>query len=301
MVLTNSNRMGKNRFRMAFFYEIGLMKKNLLNEQASHLMETIREQNETIMAYENRIPKIELDILMENVRKLYEVLKQLEKRNDGMVEEVKEALPTPVVMSFIQEAPAAQEELVQPPATPAISFIQEEPTPAAEHVQPPLVAPQPEALLASIETPVDAPKSEISREEVMPQAAIAKDASKPAAKSATLFDDEPHSLADTFHSAPTLNDRLASTQTDDSIATKLKSNPVADLKKAIGINEKFALINELFQGDINAYNDAIDVLNTASDEAAAISFLEQTLVPKYGWDAADESYLKLRNLVERRY
>ncbi len=275
------------------------MKKNLLNEQASYLMDTIREQNETIMAYENRIPKIELDILLENVRKLYDVLKQLEKRNDGVLEDVKEAPMAPVEMSFIKDEPVPHEE----PVIASKDLIKEELPHVTDSVQPPVVVSQPEVLLAAIETPVAMPTSEITQDEVLPQAAVAasKAAPRPPAKSATLFDDEPHSLADTFQSAPTLNDRLASTQSDESIATKLKSNPVADLKKAIGINEKFALINELFQGDINAYNDAIEVLNTAVDEPTAISYLEQTLASKYGWDAADESYLKLRNLVERRY
>lgn len=275
------------------------MKKNLLNEQASYLMDTIREQNETVMAYENRIPKIELDILLENVRKLYEVLKQLEKRNDGVLDEVKETPMIPVEMSFIRNEPAPLEESVAASA----DIIKEELTHVTESVQPPVAVSQPEELLAAIETPVSTPKSEITQDDLMLQAAVeaSKTAPRPSAKSATLFDDEPHSLADTFQSTPTLNDRLASNQSDESIATKLKSNPVADLKKAIGINEKFALINELFQGDINAYNDAIEVLNTAVDEPTAISYLEQTLASKYGWNAADESYLKLRNLVERRY
>jgi uncharacterized coiled-coil protein SlyX len=277
------------------------MKKTLLNEQAIHLMEMIREQNDTIMSYETQIPKIELDILMENVRKLYEVLKQLEKRNNNMAAEAVETPPPPVVMSFINHEPAPLEEAVQTPSVQDMSFIKEEPSIVEAFENPPVVSVQPEELLAVIETPVPAPPSEITREEVMPQAAIAKDTPKPSAKSATLFDEEPHTLADTFQSTPTLNDRLASTQTDDSIATKLKSNPVTDLKKAIGINEKFALINELFHGDINAYNDAIEVLNTATDELAAISYLEQTLASKYGWDTTDESYLKLHNLVQRRY
>lgn len=286
-------------------------------------MEMIREQNDTIMGYESKIPKIELDILMENVRKLYEVLKQLEKLNNSMADEAHPTPPEPVVMSFINDDLSPIAETVQLIAEPEKLFISDEPSPKAETVQaflepemsftkdepavvedltqPPVVSVQPEEWLTVIETPVAAPQSEVTRDEVMPQVAIIKDAPKQSAKSATLFDDDPHTLADTFQSAPTLNDRLASSQSDQSIATKLKSNPIADLKKAIGINEKFALINELFHGDINAYNDAIEVLNNATDEAAAISYLEQTLASKYGWDTADESYLKLHNLVERRY
>ena len=46
------------------------------------LMETIREQFETLNAFEGKIPILEFDIIMENVRKLYEDLYLLQRLND---------------------------------------------------------------------------------------------------------------------------------------------------------------------------------------------------------------------------
>lgn len=177
--------------------------------------------------------------------------------------------------------------------------IIEEPVKAA--IEPEKEHHQPEELLATIETPVQATPAQITTEEVMPQAVLAQDKNKPSTKSATLFDDDVPTLADKFTSAPSLHDRFAAATHDDSISARIKSNPIVDLKKAIGINEKFALINELFEGDINAYNESIEVLNTAPDEAQALTYLNQTLASKYGWDQRSDAFMKLRGLVERRY
>jgi hypothetical protein len=272
---------------MAFFYEIGFMKTKIVTTQASHLMEMIREQSDTVLSYEGKIPQIELDILLENVRKLYDALKELEKLNASAdVPDVEESKP------FNQQQQT-------PPLVMESLPVIEEPVQAA--IEPEKEHHQPEELLAAIETPVQATPTQITTEEVMPQAALAQDKNKPSTKSATLFDDDMPTLADKFTSAPSLHDRFAASTHDDSISARIKSNPIGDLKKAIGINEKFALINELFEGDINAYNESIEVLNTAPDEAQALTYLNQTLASKYGWDQRGEAFMKLRGLVERRY
>ncbi len=268
------------------------MKNKIVTTQASHLMEMIREQSDTVLSYEGKIPQIELDILLENVRKLYETLKELEKINASAdVKTVENAIVAPTM-----EKPAVEPE----PMVIELLSVKEE-QPIVVEKQPSADFHQPEELLASVETPVQAPIAQIVNEEVMPQASLAQEKNKPSPKSATLFDEDVPTLADKFTSAPSLHDRFASATQDDSISARIKSNPIGDLKKAIGINEKFALINELFEGDINAYNESIEVLNTASDEAQALTYLNQTLASKYGWDQRSESFLKLRGLVERRY
>ncbi|MFM7822426.1 MAG: hypothetical protein ACKPB3_01480 [Bacteroidota bacterium] len=263
------------------------MKTKIVNTQASHLMEMIREQSDTVLSYEGKIPQIELDILLENVRKLYDALKELEKLNASAdAREVEEAKP-------VIESPKTEPVVME-----LIPVVEE---PVAVAVEPEKEHHQPEELLAAFETPVQASPAQITSEEVLPQAVLAQDKNKPAAKSATLFDEDVPTLADKFTSAPSLHDRFAAATQDDSISARIKSNPIGDLKKAIGINEKFALINELFEGDINAYNESIEALNTAPDEAQALTYLNQTLASKYGWDQRGEAFMKLRGLVERRY
>jgi len=58
------------------------MNKNILKEEIQWLLEAIQEQFGIIRGYEEKIPRIELDILMENIRKLYEKVQMLERSGD---------------------------------------------------------------------------------------------------------------------------------------------------------------------------------------------------------------------------
>ena len=117
---------------------------------------------------------------------------------------------------------------------------------------------------------------------------------------ATLFDHAPEVVAGNNHPA-SVYEKITSAKEDKSIITKLQKNPVSDLKKSIGINEKFSFINELFDGDLNAYNEAIDKLNTSNDHASALEFIETDLLQKYEWKDDGEALLKLKALVGRRF
>lgn len=60
------------------------LNKNILREEIQWLLEAIAEQFEAIKAYEDKIPQIEFDIIMENIRKLYESLHMLNRENDPL-------------------------------------------------------------------------------------------------------------------------------------------------------------------------------------------------------------------------
>ena len=58
------------------------MNTTILREEIQWLLEAIKEQYEVIKTYEDKIPQIEFDILMDNVRKLYEKLHLANRTND---------------------------------------------------------------------------------------------------------------------------------------------------------------------------------------------------------------------------
>ena len=62
---------------------------------------------------------------------------------------------------------------------------------------------------------------------------------------------------------PTLGDLLEKTE-DNSLAARLQRKPVSDLISAIGINDKFLFLNELFGGSMEKYNKSIRSLNSFS-------------------------------------
>lgn len=83
-------------------------------------------------------------------------------------------------------------------------------------------------------------------------------------------------------------------------AKKSNLKKVDDLKVAIGLNERFRFINELFQGNQQEYLIAINQLNTVPDLQEAMIYFE-TLKNIYNWDTTDDCYQKLQELVQRRF
>ena len=57
--------------------------------------------------------------------------------------------------------------------------------------------------------------------------------------------------------------------------SKLQNKPITDLAKAIGINDKFLFIKELFGGDSDLYNQTIKHLNHFTDLNEAIIYLQE--------------------------
>jgi len=87
------------------------------------------------------------------------------------------------------------------------------------------------------------------------------------------------------------------------LSQKLSASPLKDLNKALGLNEKFLYINELFGGDVAKFQAAIKVLNDEKDFDAARSYIESELVETYTWmkkvkQPIAKDFVKL---VRRRY
>jgi hypothetical protein len=73
-----------------------------------------------------------------------------------------------------------------------------------------------------------------------------------------------------------------------------------DLKSAMGINDKFQFTNELFKGNMQEFNIAIEQLNAADTLASALNYLK-SMQPLYGWDEENETLRRLLNIIHRRY
>ncbi|MDR1170062.1 MAG: hypothetical protein LBK97_04415 [Prevotellaceae bacterium] len=75
------------------------------------------------------------------------------------------------------------------------------------------------------------------------------------------------------------------------------STPVSSLPKAIGINDRFRFIKELFGGDSDLYNETIKMLDTTGSLVSAISYIESN----FSWDKNSDSVKQLISLIRRRY
>lgn len=98
-------------------------------DESRWLLEAITEEFDAISKYTERIPKIETDILMENLRKLYEKLRLLQRLDDP---HISADGPHPV---SIPEQPAVKKMTEPiPPAPPVIHSAA--PTPVVKRTEP---------------------------------------------------------------------------------------------------------------------------------------------------------------------
>jgi hypothetical protein len=101
------------------------------------------------------------------------------------------------------------------------------------------------------------------------------------------------------NSGATLADRLRE-GSDKRLADKLQENKIVDLRNTIGINDKFLFINELFEGNMRIYDDAIQNLNAAMTSAQA-DLLMLDLKIAFNWDSESPTVKKFVELVRRKF
>ena len=98
-----------------------------------------------------------------------------------------------------------------------------------------------------------------------------------------------------------INEKASLRKDVQSIASELERKPITNLKSAIGINEKFLFINELFGGSTDDYNNSINHLNQCKDHAEANVYINDNLKNKYNWDEENNAVSVFLDLVGRRY
>ncbi len=87
---------------------------------------------------------------------------------------------------------------------------------------------------------------------------------------------------------------------DKTLAARIKMNPIQDLKTAIGLNDKFLFIKELFNNNLLEYNETLEHLNTTDSLENAQAYLA-SLKEKHQWTEEMEYFLLFRDYVERKY
>ena len=86
-----------------------------------------------------------------------------------------------------------------------------------------------------------------------------------------------------------------------SLADQFGQQPIIDLNKEIGINERYLMTENLFSGDSEAFTIAITQLNQLNNHNDALDYLKKELSKKYNWNLKSNHVKRLFKLVERRY
>ena len=211
----------------------------------------IQDIEKSIKKFENRssLPRVEIDLALEKVRKLYDSLQ-----------------------SLIEESPV--EKIIPPEDKPGninTFELEENSSDTAKDI--------------SETSPV------ITREP----------AKKPEEELQIKFEEEKNAkteiVADRLQNGQSfMNESLRQQVSSKDLSSKLTSQPISDIGGAMGLNEKFSFIQELFNNDPDKFTETINTLNRASNFNEAYSYLNDT----FNWDMDDSQVQKLLDLTRRK-
>jgi hypothetical protein len=102
-----------------------------------------------------------------------------------------------------------------------------------------------------------------------------------------------------FEYPESLNDRLKESKIE--LSQSLTSVPIKDLRKAIGVNDRFLFINELFRGDEAMYERSIKTIQNFTIYAEAEFWIKRELKIKIGWLDSHPVVKQFDQLIKRRF
>jgi hypothetical protein len=267
------------------------MNTEIIKGEITWLLEAINEQYEAIHRHGEKIPQIEFDILMENVRKFYENMHLLQRLNDPIL--------------YPEKKMKSRDALQEKAGSAAIP--QDAPRPRATEPPLPKPAPKPGVTVRFSEPLQENEKKEVRDDDGMAPMHPATVQFKPEGPSAVRQESSPASKKtakpqeiDLFASEePAFNIKLKEAR-EKSFGPKIPSERIDNLKAAISINEKFMFINELFDGNLREYNETVETLNGFKTLDQAADFLD-LMRKKNFWNTGSNAFKKLKELVERRF
>ncbi len=179
--------------------------------------------------------------------------------------------------------------------------------PASDHPGPPPVIAPPE--LPSMR--LDTRPTEVSPRQTSLIDAIAETETKPGKKAPSPAKspppdapsgDPPEVVAVTTPTPKPRAPKQVEAPKGPSLADKLEHAPVADLHKAIALSQKFWFVAELFGGQRERYEKAIDSINAMGSLEEARTFVANEVLAKVtGRTPADEAVQAFSELVQRRF
>lgn len=275
------------------------------NRKLENLLRDIREiENDAVdVSNAKEISKIEMDLLMEKVRRLYDHLIYIDRHYPYSQGNNRQDIPFEVTG---KQATGKNDQ--QPP-----SGSKNEEGPGLEKDDP-VGTTGKKTSEASREGAKQSPEaSQASKASKDQQAEINTTQSEKPEKqapshakaeaatwkgSAEKKTEGPEIVADRYQNSRTFrHDDLAAKQPQNNLSTRMQSRPINDLAKAIGLNDKFLFIKELFEGDKEKYHEAIQIINEMPGFEEAESYINE----RFDWDEEQPEVKKFMDLVRRKF
>lgn len=235
------------------------MNPNSSSEEVSNLINKIQKIWSLARPSEDKISRIDKDILVTSIRELYELISDLEITPHPYRHEKTAKTDTPAGSKQAEENYKKS--------------VQEAPD---------------NTVLPEDKTVTENEKKQQQHQVTPPQPHQSKKVLQH--KKSTL---------DLFEPSKTVSDKY-STTLDNSLAAKINQNRIEDIRTAIGINDKFLMINHLFNGELSAYNDAIEKLNGFTQFHDALQYIEELKENNLN-EENESSFNKLLEIVKRKF
>lgn len=160
--------------------------------------------------------------------------------------------------------------------------VKQEVTPKAEVEQESI---QPELLIAA----VNEPKEE---NVVITKAPLKEEVTSPVKEEKPVKG----ALNEVIKSGGGLNEKLKTTSKE--IHRSLSHKPMKDL---VDLNKRIVFVNELFNGDIDAFNTAVGNIDRVEDFEGAQQYIREQLMEKYKWNETAQSTRLFLKLTRQRF
>lgn len=233
-------------------------------KRVSKLIEKINVLHDSLLSIDEEISSIEKDLLLNYIRQLYEQVLEIGTEDQKV------------------QMPALSKQVIDLPKQEAV----------VEKITPPVVQ-----------------KNEVAEEIVEPVQQAVKVIEDPAVEEDLISEVESNATnGSPAHdlSMEGINEELVGMfeiKEAKELSEKLSSMPIKDLSTAMGINDRFLTVNELFGGDNAAFKACIDDLNKLNSYDEAKSYLLSNIAQKYEWSSAEKlkKAAGFISLVQRRF
>lgn len=224
----------------------------------------------------SEIPAIELDIILEKTRNLYDILTKL-KANTCVVEEKHEE----VVVTQQEETPVFQQQETDTENEPVLFQIetQEQAQPNEE------VGTQHEPESIQFEPTQVQETPQIEQQPVIEQPVN------------QVIETAQNPIQNNENRAQSIGEALQSRNTQQDLGSKLGETPIKDINTAIPLGDRFSIQAQLFGRNDDKMRETINTLNNFNNYEEAIQFIKDN----FNWNFEDKKVQKFLGIVKRRF
>lgn len=99
----------------------------------------------------------------------------------------------------------------------------------------------------------------------------------------------------------TLNDQFDNESKPVTVSEKMETEKVSELHSSISVNQRYMFLSDLFDNDVNEYNNAIDSIEKCESFDESVEHLMQNYSRKYQWDMASDEVKELLKVIFKKF